>query len=126
MVGITTNNPTAMSGLVIYPGYSWLGASPDGVVHDPGCTDPNGLLEIKCIVITVTTPLFKPHLRRGYVVCWKRVSCFKRTPPLLLSSARTDAICNRKRSGFVVFTNAGISLQRIFLMEYFGLVWLLN
>ena len=30
-----------MSGLVINPEYSWLGASMDGVVHDPGCTDPN-------------------------------------------------------------------------------------
>ena len=37
-----------VSGLVINPEYSWLGASLDGVVHDPGCTDPNGLLEIKC------------------------------------------------------------------------------
>ena len=31
-----------MSGLVINPEYSWLGASPDSVVHDPGCTHPNG------------------------------------------------------------------------------------
>ena len=29
----------AMSGLVINPEYSWLGANPDGVVHDTG-TDP--------------------------------------------------------------------------------------
>ena len=31
-----------MSGLVINPEYSWLGSSPEGVVHIPGCTDPNG------------------------------------------------------------------------------------
>ena len=31
-----------MSGHVINPEYSWLGASLDGVVHGPGCTDPNG------------------------------------------------------------------------------------
>ena len=37
-----------MSGLVINPEYSWLGVSLDGVVHDPGCTDPNGVLEVKC------------------------------------------------------------------------------
>ena len=36
-----------MSGLVINPEYSWFGASLDGIVQDPGCTDPNGLLEIK-------------------------------------------------------------------------------
>ena len=29
-----------MSGLVINPEYSWLGASSDGVVHSPCCTDP--------------------------------------------------------------------------------------
>ena len=37
-----------MLDLVINPDYSWLGASLDGVVHGPGCTDPNALLEIKC------------------------------------------------------------------------------
>ena len=37
-----------ISGLVINPEYSWLGASLDSVVYDPGCTDPNGLLQIKC------------------------------------------------------------------------------
>ena len=37
-----------MSGHVINSEYSWFGASLDGVVHDPSCTDPNGLLEIKC------------------------------------------------------------------------------
>ena len=36
-----------MSSLVINPEYSLLGTSPDGVVHDPGSTDPTGLLEIK-------------------------------------------------------------------------------
>ena len=37
-----------MLDLVINPEYSWFGASPNGVVHGPGCTDPNRLLEIKC------------------------------------------------------------------------------
>ena len=36
-----------MSGLVINPEYSWLGASPDSIVRDPSCNDPNGGLEIK-------------------------------------------------------------------------------
>ena len=50
-----------MSGLVINPEYSWLGAGPNGVVivvHDPGCTDPNGLLQIKCPDNYPDTPLF--------------------------------------------------------------------
>ena len=37
-----------MPGFIINPEYSWLGSSSDGVVHDPGFTDPNGILEIKC------------------------------------------------------------------------------
>ena len=37
-----------MSGLVINPEYSCLGASLDSVVHGSGCTDPNGVLKIKC------------------------------------------------------------------------------
>ncbi len=36
------------SGLVVNIKYSFLGASPDGVVHDPVSADPDGLLEIKC------------------------------------------------------------------------------
>ena len=43
-----SSHEVTMSGLVINPVCSWLGASPDGVIHDPGCSDPNGLLEIKC------------------------------------------------------------------------------
>ena len=33
-------------GLVLNPDYSWLAASPDGEVHDPGCSDLSGLIEI--------------------------------------------------------------------------------
>ena len=49
-----------MSGLGINPEYFWLGASPDGVVHDPGCTNPSGLLDLKSsfLIITVTAPCF--------------------------------------------------------------------
>ena len=36
------------SGLVINTEYTFLGASPDGLVHDPVSADANGLLEIKC------------------------------------------------------------------------------
>ncbi len=36
------------SGLVVNIKYSFLGASPDGVIHDPVSADPDGLLEIKC------------------------------------------------------------------------------
>ena len=35
-------------GFIISLSKGWLGASPDGQVHDPTSDSPNGLLEIKC------------------------------------------------------------------------------
>ena len=35
-------------GFIIHPTQGWLGASPDGHVHDPASRDPSGILEIKC------------------------------------------------------------------------------
>ena len=37
----------------------WLGASPDGLVHDPTMTDPHGVLEIKCPATAKDTSLEK-------------------------------------------------------------------
>ena len=39
---------TCKSGFVISQPHPFLGASPDGCVHDPSCSDPFGLVEIKC------------------------------------------------------------------------------
>ena len=36
------------SGIFIHPEHGWLGASPDRLVYDPDCNEPNGLAEIKC------------------------------------------------------------------------------
>ena len=44
-----------LCGLVMNPSLPWLGASPDGIVHDP--LEPSvGLLEIKCPCI-YTSPI---------------------------------------------------------------------
>ena len=42
------NLQVSESGLVINTEYTFLGANPDGLVHDPVSADANGLLEIKC------------------------------------------------------------------------------
>ena len=75
-----------MLGLVINPEYFWLGASPDGVVHDPGCTDPNGLLEVMCPYDS--TP-FQATSQKGFCC---RLEKGKRTTPLLLSCQGQMAI----------------------------------
>ena len=35
-------------GFIIHPTQGWLGASPDGLVHDPASHNPSDILEIKC------------------------------------------------------------------------------
>ena len=55
-----------MSGHDINPEYSWLGASLDGVVHDPGCIDPNGILEIKCLNNHYDSSYFQAASQKGF------------------------------------------------------------
>ena len=109
-----------MSGLVIIPEYSWCGASPDGVVHDPGCTDPTRLLEIKCPYnYRDSTPfqaasqkVFCYWLEKGKLVLREHHHyCYEMQGQM--------AICSRKRCDFVVFTNVGISVQWMFFPEIF-------
>ena len=54
-----------VSGHVINHEYSWFGASPDGVVHDPGCNDLNGLIEIKCLYNGRDSIPFQAASQRG-------------------------------------------------------------
>ena len=75
-----SNLEVTMSGLVINPEYSWLGASQDGVVFDPGLLILRDYLKSNALIITVTAS------QKRFVVSWKRV----RRTPLLLSGARTD------------------------------------
>ena len=61
-----TSLEVTMSGFVTNPEYSWLGASPNSVVHDSGCTDPNGLLEIKCPYNYHDSNPFQAAFQKGY------------------------------------------------------------
>ena len=73
------------AGLVVYPSFSYLGASPDGKVYDPTEKDPFGLLEIKnpytwrnllmeeackdpnfCLHMVNGKPKLKEHDKSGY------------------------------------------------------------
>ena len=100
---------------------SGLGASPDSVVHDPDCTDPNGVLEIKCPYnYSDNTPFqaaslkgFCCRLEKGRLVLIEHQHYYHQVQGLM-------AICSRMCCDFVVCTSAGISIQRIFLMKYSG------
>ena len=102
------------SGLVINTECAFLGASPDGIVYDPVSEDPNGLLEIKC-------PYTYRDINPQEAAQQKTFFCTSENHHLLLKTQHhyyyqvqgQMAICKRKWCDFVVFTNAGISVERI-------------
>ena len=69
--------------------YSWLGVNPEGVVHDAGCTDPNGLLDINFPYNYCESTHFIQHSEVFLLLAGNEHACFKRTTPLLSSSAKT-------------------------------------
>ena len=108
------------SGLVINTECAFLGASPDGIVYDPVSEDPNGLLEIKC-------PYTYRDVNPQEAAQQKTFFCTSENHYLLLKTQHhyyyqvqgQMAICKRKWCDFVVFTNAGISVERIKFNEEF-------
>ena len=81
-----------LCGLVVNPSLPWLGASPDGIVHDPSESSV-GLLEIKCpythrlsaVEDAACDASFFAELSDGKVT-------LKKKPQALLSSAGTNGI----------------------------------
>ena len=103
-----------MSGHVLNPEYSWIGASLDGVVHDPGCCDPNELLEIKSPYHYRDSTFFKQHPREGFCQLEKGKPVLGEQNHYFYLVQGHIAICSRKWYDFVFFTNAGISILQIF------------
>ena len=66
----------AMLGPVTNLEYSWLGVNPEGVAHDTGCTDPNGLLDIKFPYNCPESTHFIQHPKKFFVVGLKWVCLF--------------------------------------------------
>ena len=88
-----------MSCLVISPENSWPGASLDSVVHDPGCTDPNGLLKIKCPCNYRDYTLFQAASQKGFCCrLEKGICCLKSTNTIIIIRCKDRwlAICSRK------------------------------
>ncbi len=79
----------SLLGLVINPECSWFGASLDGVLHDPGCTCPNGFPEIKCPCNYHDSTPFQAASQKELCCRLEKVSVW-RTTPLLLPRAWSD------------------------------------
>ena len=67
------NLQVSESGLVINTEYTFLGASPDGLVHDPVSADANGLLEIKCPYLLKDISPYEAAQQKSFFVIYKMV-----------------------------------------------------
>ena len=108
------------SGLVIDPKYTFLGASPDGFVNDPASEDPNGLLEIKCpYQHRDITPEEAAQQKSFFCTSENQHLYLKKNHHYYYQVQGQMAICSKKWCDFVVFTNTGISIERIEFSEGF-------
>lgn len=119
-----TNLYCCKSGFVVSEDYPFLGASPDGSVYDPSSPDQFGSLEVKC-----------PYSCRNITpkeACMKSDFCSKlvttngnehpklRTNHPYYSQVQGQmAITGRKWCDFVLFTEKGLSVERIPFDENF-------
>ncbi len=107
------------SGFVIYEEYPFLGASPDAAVYDPSIAKSFRLAEVKCPYscrnIPPTEACSKP-----YFFCSVRPDTGK--PKVKKSHAQVQgqmAITKREWCDFVVYTEKGLSIERIHFDELF-------
>ena len=104
------------SGFMIDELYPFLGASPDGVVHDPSSDNPFGLVEIKCpYSIRDKTPLQGASLSSFFCEINKANNSIKLKPshPYYCQVQGQMAVSGRLWCDFVVYTPKGISIERI-------------
>lgn len=118
----STRNPVSVfkSGLVVSIAPPFLAASPDGKVVDRGCSKPFGLVEVKCPYTKFhVSPLEacadesffaenvngKPRLKRGHQYYFQIQSQL--------------GITGASWCDFVIYTNKGISIERIIIDPQF-------
>lgn len=102
------------SGFVISEKYPYLGASPDAVVHDPSVGNQFGLAEVKCpysvrdksLEEAVSSPNFFCSLENGSLK-------LKKTHNYYCQVQGQMAVTERYWCDFVVYTEKGISVERI-------------
>ena len=107
------------SGFVISEEYPFLGASPDGVVHDPSVSNSFGLAEVKCPFSfrnlspfeAAETPTFCSQLvvdGNG-----KNRLQLKRSHAYFCQVQGQMAISERTWCDFIIYTEKGIDIERI-------------
>ena len=100
------NISVSPTGLRINPDFPYLGASPDGLVTDADCPDPNGILEVKCPFKyrnldpnqAAENKDFCSELKDGMLKLKKKHNYFYQIQGQM-------AITSRKWCDFVIYTN---------------------
>ena len=102
------------SGFVISDQYPYLGASPDAVVHDPSAESQFGLAEIKCpYSVRNMTPQEAAKSQSFFCSLEENELKLKRTHGYFCQIQGQMAITERAWCDFVVYTEKGVSVQRI-------------
>ena len=104
------------SGFVISEQYPFLGASPDAVVHDTQETNPFGLAEVKCpYSVRNLTPIESAESSDFFCTVSddKQTLKLKTTHPYYCQVQSQMDITKRTWCDFIVYTEKGISIERI-------------
>ena len=110
-------------GFMIDEAHPSLGASPDGVVHDPSSSSPFGLFEIKCPYACHNNNLWRQHIHHLSFTRFPRKKNkvkLKQSHPYYSQVQGQMAIAGRPWCDFVVFTTKGMSIERIDFNSNFG------
>ena len=102
------------SGFLINPLYSFLGASPNGVVHDPSNIDePIGFVEIKCLYSTRNlTPTEAAHTPGFCCVINDSGDLELKEKHSYYAQVQGQmAIGERPWCDFIIYTQKGINIQ---------------
>ena len=102
------------SGLVISLDAPYLGASPDGKVIDPGCSEPFGLSEVKCPETKyLVTPLDACSDSSFFLEEVNGQPKLKRTHKYYVQVQGLMGVTGATWCDFVVYTSKGMSIERI-------------
>lgn len=111
------------SGFYIHPDYPYLGATPDGAVYDPSnLQQPFGFLEIKCPYSSRALTPVEACSTTGFCCSLDATNgnlCLKENHNYYSQVQGQMAIGERPWCDFVIYTNKGISVQRIAFNEEF-------